>query len=159
MLAITGRLPFCCVKTVSERQPLRVPGLLSSEEQIPQIVVKIRNWRQTMESLEGITLLDTHTAVEAGFDRFPVELMRTHFDWDGAQRLGISFEELMALGRRNPADPEESFNISYPANRASCLRRKTNSASRAARGTWITSRYGALARKRNYWIVHSAVGQ
>jgi len=64
-------------------------------------------------------LFTTHTAVEAGFDRFPVELMRTHFDWDGAQWLGISFDELMAFGRRNPADPEEPFNMAYLAIRGS----------------------------------------
>jgi starch phosphorylase len=64
-------------------------------------------------------LFTTHTAVEAGFDRFPVELMRTHFDWDGAQRLGISFDELMALGRRNPDDREEPFNMAYLAIRGS----------------------------------------
>jgi starch phosphorylase len=60
-------------------------------------------------------LFTTHTAVEAGFDRFPVDLMRTHFEWDGAQRMGISFDELMSLGRRNPGDPSEPFNMAYLA--------------------------------------------
>src|SRR6202034_994334 len=58
-------------------------------------------------------LFTTHTAVEAGFDRFPTELMRSHFEWDGAQRMGISFDELMSLGRRNPGDPTEPFNMAY----------------------------------------------
>jgi starch phosphorylase len=64
-------------------------------------------------------LFTTHTAVEAGFDRFPVDLMRIHFEWDGAQRLGISFDELMALGRRNPGDRGEPFNMAYLAIRGS----------------------------------------
>jgi glycogen phosphorylase len=64
-------------------------------------------------------LFTTHTAVEAGFDRFPANLMRTHFEWDGAQRMGISFDELMALGRRNPNDPGEPFNMAYLAIRGS----------------------------------------
>jgi len=64
-------------------------------------------------------LFTTHTAVEAGFDRFPVDLMRTHFEWDGAQRMGISFDELMSLGRRNPGDPGEPFNMAYLAIRGS----------------------------------------
>jgi starch phosphorylase len=64
-------------------------------------------------------LFTTHTAVEAGFDRFPVELMRNHFEWDGAQRMGISFDELMAFGRRNPGDPGEPFNMAYLAIRGS----------------------------------------
>jgi len=48
-----------CAKTVSESHLLRVPGLLSSEEQIPQIVVNVRSWRETMETLEEMTLLHT----------------------------------------------------------------------------------------------------
>jgi hypothetical protein len=38
------RLLFRCVKTVSKPHLLRVPGLLSSEEQIPQIIVNVRIW-------------------------------------------------------------------------------------------------------------------
>ena len=49
-------------------------------------------------------LFTTHTPVEAGFDRFPLDLMRTHFERYCAERLGIAFDELMALGRRNPDD-------------------------------------------------------
>jgi hypothetical protein len=49
-----------CAKTVSESHLLRTPGLLSSEEQIPQIVVNVRSWRKTMETLESMMLLDTH---------------------------------------------------------------------------------------------------
>src|SRR5580700_11376869 len=48
-----------CAKTVSEPHVLILPGLLSSEEQIPQIVVNVRSWRETMETLEEMTLLDT----------------------------------------------------------------------------------------------------
>jgi len=64
-------------------------------------------------------LFTTHTAVEAGFDRFPVDLMRPHFEPYCAERLGIGFDELMALGRRNPADAAEPFNMAYLAIRGS----------------------------------------
>ena len=64
-------------------------------------------------------LFTTHTPVEAGFDRFPVDLMRTHFERYCAERLGIDFEDLMALGRRNPADQAEPFNMAYLAIRGS----------------------------------------
>ena len=64
-------------------------------------------------------LFTTHTAVEAGFDRFPSDLMRVHFERYCAERLGIGFDELMALGRRNPADPAEPFNMAYLAIRGS----------------------------------------
>jgi hypothetical protein len=43
---------------------LRVPGLLLSEKQIPQIVVNVRSWRKTMETLESMILL--HTQEVAG---------------------------------------------------------------------------------------------
>ena len=46
-------------------------------------------------------LFTTHTPVEAGFDRFPVELVRIHLHRYCAESLGISFESLMALGQSN----------------------------------------------------------
>jgi len=64
-------------------------------------------------------LFTTHTPVEAGFDRFPVDLMRSHLEPYCANRLGISFGDLMALGRRNPADTGEPFNMAYLAIRGS----------------------------------------
>jgi starch phosphorylase len=62
-------------------------------------------------------LFTTHTAVEAGFDRFPVDLMRSHFTRYCAERLHISFDDLMALGRRNANDSQEPFNMAYLAMR------------------------------------------
>jgi starch phosphorylase len=64
-------------------------------------------------------LFTTHTPVEAGFDRFPVDLMRPHFENYCATRLKISFDELMALGRRDPGDGGEPFNMAYLAMRGS----------------------------------------
>ena len=64
-------------------------------------------------------LFTTHTAVEAGFDRFPPDLMRSHLGQYCADRLRITFEELMALGRRNAGDSQEPFNMAYLAVRGS----------------------------------------
>ena len=64
-------------------------------------------------------LFTTHTPVEAGFDRFSPELIRTHFERYGAERLGITFDELMALGRRDPTDGQEPLNMAYLAIRGS----------------------------------------
>ncbi|KAA5546226.1 glycosyltransferase family 1 protein [Roseiconus nitratireducens] len=54
------------------------------------------------------TCFTTHTPVPAGHDRFPPELVEEHL---GPLRdsLGISEEELMALGRVDPDDVEETF--------------------------------------------------
>jgi glycogen phosphorylase len=60
-------------------------------------------------------LFTTHTAVEAGFDRFGVDLMLSHFERYCSERLGIHFDALMALGRRDRADPGEPFNMAYLA--------------------------------------------
>ena len=63
-------------------------------------------------------LFTTHTPVEAGFDRFPPELARPFFT-NYADRLQIPLRDLMGLGRRNPADESEPFNMAYLAIRGS----------------------------------------
>ncbi len=65
-------------------------------------------------------LFTTHTPVEAGFDRFPPELMEQYFRKYAEDELRIQFEELLALGRRNPFDRSEPFNMAYLALRGSC---------------------------------------
>ena len=57
----------------------------------------------------------THTPVEAGFDRFHRELIAAYFT-EYAAKLGISLEELLALGRAG-AYVAEPFNMAYLAVR------------------------------------------
>jgi starch phosphorylase len=64
-------------------------------------------------------LFTTHTPVEAGFDRFSEELMRAHFRLYAEARLHIPFNDLMALGRQDPGDNHEPFNMAYLAIRGS----------------------------------------
>jgi glycogen phosphorylase len=64
-------------------------------------------------------LFTTHTPVAAGFDRFSPTLMQQYLGWYAKTRLDITFEDLMALGRLNPNDPLESFNMTYLAIRGS----------------------------------------
>lgn len=61
----------------------------------------------------------THTPVEAGFDMYSPALIEKFFAaaWDYGKQLGISFEDLLALGRANPHDNEEPFNMAYLAMR------------------------------------------
>jgi starch phosphorylase len=61
----------------------------------------------------------THTAVPAGFDRFPPDLMRKYFSHYVQDELRIPLEDLLALGRANAADASESFNMAYLAVRGS----------------------------------------
>jgi glycogen phosphorylase len=64
-------------------------------------------------------LFTTHTPVEAGFDRFQPELIQTYLKKYAEEHLSISFEDLLALGRRNRNDPSEPFNMAYLAMRGS----------------------------------------
>jgi glycogen phosphorylase len=63
-------------------------------------------------------IFTTHTAVAAGFDRFAPDLVGQYLG-GYAQQLGISIGELLALGRLNPNDSFESFNMPYLAMRGS----------------------------------------
>ncbi len=60
-------------------------------------------------------LFTTHTPVAAGFDTFTQDLMRRYFEVFAKDNLGISFQELMALGKQNPSDYSEPFNMAYLA--------------------------------------------
>lgn len=64
-------------------------------------------------------LFTTHTAVAAGFDRFPHALIEQYLGRYATEELGISLDELLALGRRNPLDSSEDFNMAYLAIRGS----------------------------------------
>jgi starch phosphorylase len=64
-------------------------------------------------------LFTTHTAVAAGFDRFPPALIEQYLGRYAHEKLGISLNELLALGRQNPHDWSESFNMAYLAIRGS----------------------------------------
>ncbi|HEX2789042.1 MAG TPA: alpha-glucan family phosphorylase [Steroidobacteraceae bacterium] len=64
-------------------------------------------------------LFTTHTAVAAGFDRFAPELIERYLAQYAQRRLGITIDELLALGRRDPQDRSESFNMAYLAIRGS----------------------------------------
>jgi starch phosphorylase len=64
-------------------------------------------------------LFTTHTAVAAGFDRFPPGLIEQYLAGYARTQLGISSHDLLALGRRDPNDAAEPFNIAYLAIRGS----------------------------------------
>jgi starch phosphorylase len=64
-------------------------------------------------------LFTTHTAVAAGFDRFTPALIEQYLGGYAEKKLGISLHDLLALGRQNPNDATESFNMAYLAIRGS----------------------------------------
>ncbi len=64
-------------------------------------------------------LFTTHTAVPAGFDLFKSSLIEQYLGEYAEQKLGITRQQLLALGRKNPADESENFNMAYLAIRGS----------------------------------------
>ena len=64
-------------------------------------------------------LFTTHTAVPAGFDRFAPALVEQYLGGYAEQKLGITLHDLLALGRQDPNDSSESFNMAYLAIRGS----------------------------------------
>jgi starch phosphorylase len=64
-------------------------------------------------------LFTTHTAVAAGLDRFAPALIEQYLGRYAKQKLGITCRELLALGRQNPNDPAEPFNMACLAIRGS----------------------------------------
>jgi starch phosphorylase len=83
----------------------------------------VRSTRQPFDVALRVTrsgnLFTTHTPVAAGFDRFPANLVRQYLSTYAENQLGISFRDLMALGRKNPDDDKEPFNMAYLAIRGS----------------------------------------
>jgi len=61
----------------------------------------------------------THTPVAAGFDTFPPALLEQYLPYFQGylSQLGLPLGELMALGRRDPHDTQEPFNMAYLAMR------------------------------------------
>src|SRR5450759_4434045 len=72
-----------------------------------------------MASTRVGNLFTTHTAVEAGFDRFSPNLIEQYLGEYAVQKLGITFHQLLALGREDPGNESEMFNMAYLAIRGS----------------------------------------
>ncbi len=60
-------------------------------------------------------LFTTHTAVAAGFDLFPPDLIEQYLGNYAEQKLGITRKQLLALGRKDAEDDSEKFNMAYLA--------------------------------------------
>jgi starch phosphorylase len=63
-------------------------------------------------------IFTTHTPVEAGFDRFSPAIMERYLG-TYAERLGIGLDGLLTLGRLDPKNAAEPFNMAYLAIRGS----------------------------------------
>ncbi len=72
------------------------------------------NFMQATEVVRASTLFTTHTPVPAGHDAFPEDLLRAYIP-HYAERLGLSWDAFMNLGRFTPYDKNELFSMSVLA--------------------------------------------
>jgi len=74
-----------------------------------------RSFHEALALTRAGNVFTTHTAVDAGFDRFSPELIRQYLSRYAQDALGISVNDLLALGRKNSNDSSEPFNMAYLA--------------------------------------------
>ena len=92
------------------------------------------SFNEAKEIVAATSVFTTHTPVPAGFDVFPAYLMEKYFG-NYCSCLRISFDELMALGRYNPSNSNEGFNMAVLALRL------------AARYNAVSKLHGEVSRK------------
>jgi glycogen phosphorylase len=76
---------------------------------------------EALEAARVSNVFTTHTPVPAGIDLFDPGLMYHYFS-EYCAEVGIDFQQLMALGRRNPYDRDERFSMAVLALNISSYR-------------------------------------
>ncbi len=76
------------------------------------------SFREAWWAARAGNVFTTHTPVAAGFDVFPSELMRQYAGGYLAE-FGFPLNDFLALGRKDPCDEAEPFNMAYLALRGS----------------------------------------
>ncbi len=69
---------------------------------------------EALEIVRSSTLFTTHTPVPAGHDAFPEEMIMSYMG-HYPERLKITWEEFIQLGKMNPGDKTEKFSMSHLA--------------------------------------------
>ncbi len=69
---------------------------------------------EAIEVVRSSSLFTTHTPVPAGHDAFPESMIRQYMS-HYPDRLGITWEQFINLGKTNPADSNERFSMSVLA--------------------------------------------
>lgn len=72
------------------------------------------SFAEAMEVVRASSLFTTHTPVPAGHDAFSENMLRTYIS-HYADRLKISWDQLLGLGKINVSDPNEKFSMSFLA--------------------------------------------
>ena len=84
-------------------------------ERLKEYITEERlTFAEAIEVVRASSLFTTHTPVPAGHDAFSENMLRTYIS-HYADRLKISWEQLLGLGKINVADPNEKFSTSFLA--------------------------------------------
>ncbi len=76
-----------------------------------------QNFETALAATRAGNLFTTHTAVAAGFDRFPPALIERCLGDYARGQLGVTLHDFLALGRQDPNNGDEDFNMAYLALR------------------------------------------
>lgn len=79
------------------------------------------NFEEALEASRTNNVFTTHTPVPAGIDLFDSGLMY-HYFHEYCDESGITFDQLMSLGRRNPSSHDERFSMAVLALKTSAHR-------------------------------------
>ncbi|MDX1982718.1 MAG: alpha-glucan family phosphorylase [Bryobacteraceae bacterium] len=79
------------------------------------------NFQEALEATRRSNVFTTHTPVPAGIDLFDTGMMYDYFH-EFCAAAGISFDELVGIGKRNPSNPHEPFSMAVCALQASSYR-------------------------------------
>ncbi|HML16279.1 MAG TPA: alpha-glucan family phosphorylase [Bryobacteraceae bacterium] len=79
------------------------------------------SFEEALDASRTNNIFTTHTSVPAGIDLFDAGIMWEYFQ-DYCHDTGTSFEQLLALGRRDPNDSQEPFSMAVAAFKTSAFR-------------------------------------
>jgi len=80
-------------------------------ERIHQLVTEEKiSFEEAREFVKSTSVFTTHTPVPAGIDVFPPEFIKKYF-CGYCKDLGITIDDLLALGRENPHDKNQGFSM------------------------------------------------
>jgi len=91
---------------------------LINVQRLLNLVEKKLSFAEALEIVRASSLFTTHTPVPAGHDSFEEDMFRMYLRHI-PEKLNISWEDFMSLGRENPSNPHEKFSMSVLALKTS----------------------------------------
>lgn len=84
---------------------------LINVERLIKLIAEGYLFEEAMEIVRASSLFTTHTPVPAGHDTFSPDMVRHYLSYV-PEKLKLSWEQFLALGRVNPLDSHEKFSMS-----------------------------------------------